>query len=48
MIWIKKYNKTASFKESDNIREKEKKLIKLKKKFSIKDENDILHIALIR
>lgn len=31
MSWIQKYSKTASFKESDNIREKEKELIKLKK-----------------
>ena len=32
MNWIQKYNKTGSFKESDNISEEEKELKKLKKK----------------
>ena len=32
MNWIQKYNKTGSFKESDNISEEEKELKKFKKK----------------
>jgi transposase len=46
MNWIQKYNKTGSFKESDNISEEEKELKKLKKEVQqLKMENDILKQA---
>ena len=40
MNWIQKYNKTGSFKESDNISEEEKELKKEVQQLRI--ENDIL------
>lgn len=46
MNWIQKYNKTGSFKESDNISEEEKELKKLKKEVQqLRMENDILKQA---
>ena len=43
MNWIQKYNKTGSFKESDNISEEEKEL--KKEVQQLKMENDILKQA---
>lgn len=46
MNWIQKYNKTGSFKESDNISEEEKELKKLKREIQqLRMENDILKQA---
>lgn len=46
MNWIQKYNKTGSFKESDNISEEEKELKNLKKEVQqLRMENDILKQA---
>ena len=46
MNWIQKYNKTGSFKESDNISEEEKELKKLKKEVQqLRMEKDILKQA---
>ena len=43
MNWIQKYNKTGSFKESDNISEEEKEL--KKEVQQLRMENDILKQA---
>ena len=44
--WVKKYNKTGSFKECDNKTEEEKEVRRLKKeKQQLKMENDILKQA---
>ena len=44
--WVKKYNKTGSFKACDNRTEEEKELIRLKKENQqLKMENDILKQA---
>ena len=44
--WVQKYNKTGSFKASDNRTEEEKELIRLKKENQqLKMENDILKQA---
>ena len=44
--WAQKYNKTGSFKASDNRTEEEKELIRLKKENQqLKMENDILKQA---
>ena len=44
--WVQKYNKTGSFKASDNRTEEEKELIRLKKETQqLKIENDILKQA---
>lgn len=44
--WVKKYNKTGSFKACDNRTEEEKELLKLKKENQqLKMENDILKQA---
>ena len=41
--WVQKYNKTGSFKASDNRTEEEKELIRLKKENKqLRMENDIL------
>ena len=46
MEWVKKYNKTGSFKECDNRTEEEKELIRLKKENQqLRMENDILKQA---
>ena len=48
MNWIQKYNKTGSFKESDNISEEEKELKKLKREIQqLRMENDILKQAVL-
>ena len=47
MIWIKQYNNSFSFKESDNRTEEEKELIKLRKEINdLKIENEILKKAM--
>ena len=44
--WVQKYNKTGSFKASDNRTEEEKELIRLKKENQqLRMENDILKQA---
>lgn len=44
--WVQKYNKTGSFKASDNRTEEEKEIIRLKKENQqLKMENDILKQA---
>ena len=44
--WVQKYNKTGSFKASDNRTEEEKELIRLKKENKqLRMENDILKQA---
>jgi len=46
MNWVKKYNKTGSFKACDNRTEEEKELIRLKKENQqLRMENDILKQA---
>ena len=46
MNWIQKYNKTGSFKASDNRSEEEKEIIRLKKENQqLRMENDILKQA---
>lgn len=46
MNWIKKYNKTVSFKACDNRTEEEKELLRLKKENQqLRMENDILKQA---
>lgn len=46
MNWIKKYNKTGSFKACDNRTEEEKELLRLKKENQqLRMENDILKQA---
>lgn len=45
MNWIQKYNKTGSFKESDNISEEEKEKELKKEVQQLRMENDILKQA---
>ena len=47
--WVQKYNKTGSFKASDNRTEEEKELIRLKKENQqLRMENDILKQAALK